>query len=232
MTTLTCIAVDDEPIALDIISKYIGETPALKLLHTFDDALSAASFLRSVKTDLVFLDINMPDITGLDLVRSMQDPPMIIFITAYKKFAFEGFELNAIDYLLKPVQPERFKKAVQKAVEYHDYKTRPVHAPEHALFVYSEYRMVKIPLPDITYIESLEDYIRIHFRNDKPVMTLMPLKKILEKLPEAQFSRVHRSYVVAHDKIVAIRNRKISLISGEEIPISASHADFTRKFMP
>ena len=140
--------------------------------------------LRQNPVDLLFIDINMPDITGLDLVRSLEEKPMIIFTTAHKKFAMDGFELDAVDYLLKPISFERFSKAVNKATEYFEYKKKSKTEEAESLFVYSEYRMVKIPLADIEYIESLEDYIRINLTTGKPMMTLMTMKKVLEKLPE------------------------------------------------
>lgn len=223
---LRCIAIDDEPPALALIREYIVTFPELQLLQTFDDAISGAEYLRQQPVDLLFIDINMPDITGLDLVRSLQERPLIIFTTAYKKFAHEGFELDAVDYLLKPIAPERFARAVQKAIEFHEYKSKPRYEQEESLFIYSEYRMMKINLQDIEYIESLEDYIRIHRVNEKPVLTLMTLKGVLEKLPSAKFKRIHRSYIVAADKVKSILNRKVTMTSGTELPVSDSYISF------
>lgn len=223
---LRCIAIDDEPPALALIREYISKSPELQLLQTFDDAISGAEYLRQQPVDLLFIDINMPDITGLDLVRSLTERPLIIFTTAYKKFAHEGFELDAVDYLLKPIAFERFTRAVQKAIEYHAYKSKPRYEQEESLFIYSEYRMMKINLQDIEYIESLEDYIRIHRVNDKPVLTLMTLKGVLEKLPSRRFKRIHRSYIVAADKVKSILNRKVTMNSGAELPVSDSYLAF------
>ena len=223
---LKCIAIDDEPLALEIIKEYVSRLPELQLAQTFDDAISGGEFLRSNAVDLLFLDINMPDITGLDLARSFQEKTMIIFTTAHRKFAVEGFELDAIDYLLKPVSFDRFSKAVNKALEYYNYKKQSRQAGAENLFVYSEYRLVKISLPDIEYIESLEDYIKIHLIHAKPVMTLMTLKGVLEKLPADKFKRIHRSYIVAIDKVNSILNRKARLNSLVELPISESYSDF------
>jgi len=222
---LNCIAIDDEPPALVLMQQYISQLPGLKLLHTFDDAVSGCDFLRRNAVDLLFIDINMPAISGLDLVRSLEKQPMVIFTTAHKKFAIDGFELDAVDYLLKPISFERFSKAVTKATEYFEYKSKPVAEPQ-ALFVYSEYRIVKILLADIEYIESLEDYIRIHITGSKPVMTLMTLKKALENLPASKFRRIHRSYIVAVEKVKSILKRKVKLISGTELPVSDSYLDF------
>ena len=226
MMSIRCIAIDDEPLALLLLKQYIMQFPQLELIQTFDDAISGGEFLRNTKIDLLFADINMPDITGLDLVRALDERPMIIFTTAHKKFAHEGFELDAIDYLLKPVTFERFSKAVRKAIDYHNYKERTVNEATDNLFVYSEYRMIKIDVKEIEYIESLEDYIRIHVVNSKPVLTLMPLKKVLEKLPQDKFRRIHRSYVVAIDKVTSVQNRKARLTSSQELPISNTYTGF------
>jgi two-component system, LytTR family, response regulator len=222
---IRCIGIDDEPPALELIKEYVSRFSQLKLLQVFDDAVAGNEFLKKEKIDLLFIDINMPDISGLDLVRSLEEPPMIIFTTAHKKFAIDGFELNAIDYLLKPVSFERFEKAVNKAIEYFEYKKKPADLPD-SLFVYAEYRMIKIPLGDIEYIESLEDYIRIHIRNAKPVMSLLTMKKVLEKLPAPAFRRIHRSYIIAVDKVKSVLNRKVMLASGTELSVSDSYSGF------
>jgi two-component system LytT family response regulator len=223
---INCVIIDDEPPALDLLAEYISGFPSLRLLQSFNDAIMGRGFLLTNKVDLLFVDINMPDLSGLDLVKSLEPQPMVIFTTAHKKFALEGFELNAIDYLLKPISRDRFSRAVLKATEYFAYKFSPPEEKPVSLFVYSEYRMVKIDLSQVTYIESLEDYIRIFFVNDKPVLTLMTLKKVLGKLPVSQFRRIHRSYIVAIDKVKAIHNRKAQLLNDTELPISDSYLDF------
>lgn len=230
MPVIRCIAIDDEPPALELIKEYVSKLPALQLIQTFDDAISGGEFLRNNPVNLLFVDINMPDISGLDLVKSLQDKPMIIFTTAHRKFAVEGFEMDAIDYLLKPISFERFSKAVNKAIEYYDYKHKIKKETSENLFVYSEYRMVKIALREVEYIESLEDYIKIHLLNAKPVLTLMTLKGVLEKLPADQFKRIHRSYIVATGKVSSILNRKAKLQSGAELPISDSYAGFINEW--
>ena len=226
---LKCVAIDDEPLALDVVKEYVRYFPALKLVQTFDDAISGAEYLRNNPVDLLFIDINMPDISGIELVRSLKVKPMIIFTTAHKKFAVEGFDLDAMDYLLKPIQQERFTKAVNKAIDYYKYKNAERSESKEALFVRSEYQLVKIHLDDIEYIESIEDYIRIHLVNGKPVMTLMTLKAVLEKLPPTQFKRIHRSYVVPLSKVRSIINRKVRLTS-VELPVSDSYAGFIHEW--
>ena len=224
---IRCIAIDDESPALLLMREYISRIPFLQLQYTFEDAVKGQALLQQEGTDLLFVDINMPDISGLELVRSLSQPPMVIFTTAYKNFAVDGFELDAVDYLVKPIAFERFEKAVKKAQEFYTYRQR-THQSEipDALFVYVEYRLVKINLADIEYIESLEDYIRIHTTTGKPLMTLMTLKKVLEKLPADQFRRIHRSYIVAFAKVKSIQGRKLRMQSGKELPVSDSYLSF------
>ncbi|AMR34633.1 DNA-binding response regulator [Mucilaginibacter sp. PAMC 26640] len=226
---LKCVAIDDEPLALDLLEAYISRFPYLQLLSTFEDAVSGAEYLKSNRADLLFVDINMPDITGIDLVRALASKPMVIFTTAYKNFAFEGFELEALDYLLKPIDITRFTKAVEKALEFYNFKnnTSP-EAADESFYVYSEYRMVKINVAEIEYLESMEDYIKIHLTGQpKPVLTLMSLKKALEKLPVDKFKRIHRSYIIAVNKVKSIHNRKLKL-ADNELPIGESYTDTIR----
>jgi len=227
---LKCVAIDDEPLALELITKYVSSFAELQLIQAFEDAVSGAEFLEKNTIDLLFIDINMPDITGLDLVRSLTKKPMVIFVTAYKNFAFEGFELQALDYLLKPIDFKRFSAAVHKAIDYHAYKYSENSNLDESIYVYSEYRMIKIELKDIEYIESMEDYIKIYLSSaPKPILTLMTLKKMLEKLPNTNFRRIHRSYIVALKKIKAIHNRKVSLANAE-LTVSDSYSDFIKEW--
>ncbi len=219
---LKAVAIDDEPLALEVIKAYCMQYDGIDLLQTFDNAIAGLEYIDQYKPDLLFIDIDMPDMNGIDLVNRIHSKPMIIFTTAYKEFALEGFELEAVDYLLKPFGFERFEKAVQKALsqyKVHNSTTKSAH-----IFVYSEYRMLKIDLDSIVYIESLDDYIRIHLVNSKPVMTLMPLKKIAEDLPAGQFMRIHRSYIAAAKYISALSGRKITLTNGVALPVSESYA--------
>ena len=231
MAPLKCVSIDDEPLALKLIKEYVSRFPALQMVRTFDDAITGAEFLKRTPIDLLFIDINMPDITGIDLVRSLENKPMIIFTTAYKNFAFEGFELEAIDYLLKPIDFKRFTKAIEKAIDYYQYKNAPNEEQvDESLYVYSEYRMVKIGLKDIEYIESMEDYVKIHVHDAKTILSLMPLKTVLEKLPADKFQRIHRSYIIPVNKVISIKNRKVQL-PGIELPVSESYAPFVRDWM-
>ena len=227
---LKCIAIDDEPLALEVIKKHIADFPQLKLLHTFEDAISAAEYLRNNTIDLLFIDIDMPDITGIELVRSLKEKSMVIFTTAHKAFAYEGFELEALDYLLKPIDLKRFSAGVNKAVDYAKYKATGQSEMDGSLYVHSEYRMIKIELKEIEYIESMQDYIKIYLSNiEKPVLTLMSLKGVLEKLPQTEFARIHRSYAVAIKKIKSIHNHKAKLKT-IELPIGNNYSDFIQSW--
>lgn len=231
MEKLKCVAIDDEPLALALIKTYIDATEGLHLVQVFEDAIAAIEYLSKYPVDLLFLDVNMPDITGLELYNSLIVRPMVIFTTAYKNFAFEGFELDAIDYLLKPIDNIRFKKAAKKAIDFHAYKNQKVleTANDH-LFVYSEYKLIKIEISEILYLESLEDYVKIHLSGGKMIMTLTTLKKIIDKLPPDRFKRIHRSYVVAVKMVQSVANRKAYLNNDIGLPISDSYISFIEEW--
>ena len=227
---IKCIAVDDEPLALDILEEYIEKIPFLKLVGKCRGGYQAMELMQKEQVDLVFLDIQMPDITGIQLLKGMPVHPMVIFTTAYENYALEGFNMDAIDYLLKPVPFERFLKAVNKASEYFNYhnKTEPAGQEnglyEHDfLFVRADYKIIKINFRDITYIEGLKDYIKI-YAGDKPVLTLQSLKSIEEKLPAKDFVRVHRSFIVSLPKVDSIQKNKI-MIQNKDIPIGDLYRD-------
>ncbi len=228
---LTCIAIDDEPPALQLIKQYTSRLPQLQLLQVFDDAIAVKQFLQTTPVDILFTDINMPDILGTELVRSLPHKPLIIFTTAYKNFAYEGFELEAVDYLLKPFSFARFEKAVQKAIDYYQHKKATASTEEPYIFVRSEYRMLKINTDNISYIEGLEDYIKIHLQNERPVLTLMTMKGILEKLPADTFKRIHRSYIIHTGKVKLVTGKKILLSNGTELPVSDSYLGFIRQWI-
>ena len=223
---LKCVAIDDEPLALELIKMYVLQFPELELVDTFSQAAAGANFLKQNQVDLLFIDINMPDISGLNLVKSLDKKPLIIFTTAYRKYAVEGFELNAVDYLLKPIDFERFSQAITKALEFYAVKNSTRLDNVDSLFVYSEYKLIKIPFNKIEYIETMDDYVKIHLIDDKPVFTLMSLKKAAEKLPNEKFRRIHRSYVVPVSKVKSIANRKVILGSVKDLPISVSYLQF------
>jgi two-component system, LytTR family, response regulator len=209
---IRCVAIDDEPLALEVIRNYISRVPGIQLVETFRDAFKALASLESHPVDLVFIDIQMPGIDGLQVVQSLNPRPLIIFTTAYSKYAVRGFDLEAVDYLLKPIRFERFTQALSKVR-----KVMELQAPEKLhdsdfIFVKSEHRSVRIAFEDILYIEGLDDYVKIHLQsNPRPVLSLMSRKSIMQKLPLNQFMRVHRSYIVPIRLIRSIHNRHISL---------------------
>lgn len=229
--TISCVAVDDEPIALDVLEEYISRTPGLELEKTFTDAFKAIEFIKENKVQLLFLDIQMPQITGIQLLKSLQEPPLVIFTTAYSSYAIEGFNLNAIDFLLKPFEYDRFLKAVNKASEYASYKDRPIEAVTSSgfIFVKSDYQIVKIDLADISMIEGMDDYVKI-FTSKKMILSNMTMKDILSKLPSPGFTRVHRSFIVSLSHIESVRNKRIKI--GEKfIPVGDSYAESFYKLL-
>jgi len=229
---IKCIAVDDEPLALELMETYLSQIPGIELMETFSDAISAWGFLQKNAVDLVFLDIQMPDINGIQLAKSLNHhQPMIVFTTAYSKYAVEGFNLDAIDYLLKPFDFNRFLESVNKAKKHHSLKDIiPNISDESAIFVKSDYQNLRIITREILFIEGFDDYIRIHLDSGKNISTLMSLKSIIEKLPESDFLRVHRSYIIPVNKIKRIYNQHIQL-GDKEIPIGKSYVDSVKKFL-
>jgi two-component system LytT family response regulator len=227
---LTCIAIDDEPLALSLLEQYIKADARLQLMTTFNDAIAGLAHLKKNRVDLLFIDIQMPDITGLDVVRSLEAAPLVVFTTAYRNFAIDGFALDAVDYLLKPIAEERFARAATKAVELHRLRSGVSPEPPKPLFVRSEYHLVQIDIDTIEYIESVEDYIRIHLSAGRPVMTLMTMKAILEKLPAGVFQRIHRSYIVPVAKIRSVLNKKVRL-GAVELPVGDSYSEAVRRWM-
>lgn len=230
---MRCIAVDDEPLALDLLEDNISKVPFLSLVKRCKNAFEAHEVLMKETVDLIFLDVQMPGISGIQFLQTVKSPPMVIFITAYEHFALEGFNLDVVDYLLKPVSFERFLKAANKAHELFTLKNQPpatVSTAEY-LFVNAEYNLVKVNIRDIVYIEGLKDYIKIFLANvSRPIITRMSLKAIDEKLPGDKFIRVHKSFIVSIDKMVSIRKGKIS-IGNVQVPISEHYKENLHRFI-
>lgn len=219
---ITCIAVDDEPIALEIIKEYCSKIPSLELIKVFDNPFEAMAFLEGNKPELIFLDINMPEITGIELVGRVKDFPPVIFTTAYSKFAVESYNLDAIDYLLKPFDFDRFYKSVQKVEKLlKSDKEKVISGDEAFIIVKVEYKNVKIPISAISYLESMDNYVKIHVGNAYH-MTQQSLKKLLNQLPGDQFCRVHKSYVVPFSKINFFTSTEITL-QKVKIPIGRTY---------
>ncbi len=216
-----CIAIDDEPLALQLISEYCSKISFLKLEKIFTNTDEANAYLQNNTVDLLFLDIQMPDINGMQFYKNLSKKPPVIFTTAYKDFAAEGFNVDAVDYLLKPFEYDRFLKACYKANEYLDFLSSQ-ELQLNSIFVKVNYEIMKINLKDIELIEALDDYIKIYIKPN-PVLTLMTLKSIQEKLPARDFARVHRSFIVPLGLIEKFSKTKLC-ISGKEIPIGSSYS--------
>lgn len=218
---MNCIAVDDEPLALDLLEDNIKKVSSLKLIRKCSNAIEANQFLQEQPVDLLFLDIQMPGISGIQFLQGLtKAPPLVIFITAYEKYAIDGYNLDVVDYLLKPVPFERFLKAVNKASDKFKSRSTTVTTSPDNIFVNSEYNLIRIDLNDIAYIEGLKDYVKIFlFSSPRPVLTRMSMKSLEERLPEDRFVRVHKSFIVAINKIESIRKGRISILKAM-IPIS------------
>jgi len=227
---LRCIAIDDEPLALELLADNISKVPFLELVAECSNPLEAMKVLQEQQVDLVFLDIQMPGLTGLQFIQSLAQKPMFILITAYEKYALDGYTLDVLDYLVKPVSLERFIKACNKAKELHQLKIKGKVNPEAAqkagyFFVNVDYKLLKVVFADITFIEGLKDYIKIHLKSTtRPIVTKISIKSVEEQLPENDFIRVHKSYIVSVAHITAIM--KNSIFIGElELPVSDNYRD-------
>lgn len=230
---MKCIAVDDEAPSLYLLEDNIRRVPFLKLVRSCSNALEAMEVLQQEKIDLMFLDIEMPELTGLEFLRSLTSCPLVIFTTAYKKYALEGYSLNVLDYLLKPIPFDRFLKAVNKAYEYHNLLTRQQMEVGGVpyLFVFAEYSLMKVDIQDIMYIEALKDYVKIFLLSaNKPVITKLSMKTMEERLPATNFARIHKSFIVALNKISSIRKHVIK-VGNKEIPLGESYRDTLYKMI-
>jgi DNA-binding LytR/AlgR family response regulator len=226
------IIVDDEPLALDVLETYIEKIPDLKLVKRCTNALEAREALQNHQIDLMFLDIQMPQITGIDFLKTLSDPPLVIFTTAYPNFALEGFELDALDYLLKPISFDRFLKAVNRATEQVNlHKASHGHGDtpegEDFFFVKADKKLVKVNYSEIVYIEGLKDYVIIRLEQTR-VITLQTMKSLEDKLPASKFKRIHRSFIVNIDKIHAIIGNMVEVLEKgqpKHLPIGKNYRD-------
>ncbi|MBU2938507.1 LytTR family DNA-binding domain-containing protein [Lacinutrix sp. C3R15] len=232
---MKCIIIDDEPLAIDIIESYCKAIGGVDLIATFTNAIEALDFINNNNIDLVFSDIEMPNISGIELIKALEGKvPYFIFTTAYPQYALEGFDLNAADYLVKPIPFPRFIKAVNRVkemiklnqtntfVNFSSAGGETTVQEDDFIFVKSEYENLKIDIKEIKYIQGLKDYLKIHSEKSKPILTLMSFKEIQSKLPENTFIRVHRSYIVNVNKITSIQKNRI-IIKDERIAIGESY---------
>ena len=232
---IKCLAIDDEPLAVKKIASYIQKTPFLELVGECRNAFEAIDLLNQLEVQLLFVDINMPELKGMEFVKSLINKPYVVFTTAYSEYAVEGFKVDAVDYLLKPVDYTSFLKAATKVKNLIDLKSATpvenIKATSDHLFVKSEYKLVRIDLDDITYIESQHEYIKINLVNRKPVMTMVSMKAIEDQLPADRFMRVHRSFIVNLKKITVIERNRILFDDKVLIPVSDQYKEKFQRYI-
>ena len=224
---IKCLAIDDEPLALRQLSTYIGKVPFLQLVASCQSALDASAILADQDIDAIFIDINMPDLNGMDFVRSLQNPPIVVFTTAYSEYAVEGYKVDAVDYLLKPFGLADVMKAAEKVKRQYDL----LHADnvssidaDDAIFIKSDYKVQRIPVSNIVSIEGMGEYIKIYVSGQtKPSVVLMSMKKMDERLADRHFMRVHKSYIINLTCISEMTKTRITMTNGQEIPIGDSY---------
>ena len=233
---IRCLAIDDEPLALQQLTTYIQKVPFLELAAQCQSALEARKFLEQDTVDAIFCDINMPDLNGMDFIKSLQAPPLIVFTTAYSEYAVEGFKVNAVDYLLKPFGLDDFRRAANRIKERQESVSTNIQHPTpnsqpDTLFVKTDYRMVKINIPDIRYIEGMSEYLKIYLEGeDKPIITLLSMKKIESRLPE-NFMRIHRSYIVNLHKIQEVNKNRIIMDAETFLPIGDMYKESFQQYL-
>ena len=219
------LAIDDEPLALQQLVTYISKVPFLELAGQCQSAVEAIRLLNSETVDAVFCDINMPDLNGMDFVKSLAAPPLIVFTTAYSEYAVEGFKVNAVDYLLKPFGLQDFIRAANRLKDRLSPKIGNVEGEESDIFVKTDYRMVKVSIQDIRYVEGMSEYLKLHLDSQpKPIITLLAMKALEEKLPP-NFMRIHRSYIVNLDKIQEVNKNRVIMDSDTNLPIGDSYRE-------
>lgn len=221
---INAIAIDDEPLALTVIRALCDRSESINLQKTFTQPTEALKHLRKFPVDLIFCDIQMPAMTGINLVKSLQKNTMVIFTTAFSEYAVVSYELNAVDYLLKPINQKRFTQAINKAQEYFDYINKKDPDTEKNIFIRADFSLVKIPLGDILYIEGLADYLKIYIKDRKTIVARMSMKDMMEKLQSADFIRVHRSFILPFSRIEAVRGTTI-FIGDKEFPVGRTYAE-------
>ncbi|HEY0298202.1 MAG TPA: LytTR family DNA-binding domain-containing protein [Arachidicoccus sp.] len=235
MKKISCIIVDDEQLARSRIEKYVSMTPFLELAGQFENAMQALEILQTNTVELVFLDIQMPGLNGIEFSKTISKDIKIIFTTAFDSYAIEGYKVNALDYLLKPFNYEEFFAAVIKAKEWFESnlkKEAQSYAQAEFIFVRSEYKLLKVPLAEVLYFEGAKDYIKIRlFSQPRPIMTLMSLKAMERLLPSGAFMRVHRSYIIALDKILSIENNHAVFSNGVHIFIAEQYRNSFQNFI-
>ena len=229
--TLNCIIIDDEPLAAELLASYAKKVPFLTLQGTFNSATEAIKTIREMKIDLIFLDIQMPELSGLEFARIIGPETKIVFTTAFNQYAIEGYKVNALDYLLKPISFEKFLEAANKALSWFELRSKVASMKsDRFVFIKSEYKLQKASFDDILYIEGVKDYVKFYLTDGNNVMSLMNMKKVEEYLPYPEFLRIHRSYIVHMPKVSQIDRFRI-VIGEQFLPISETYKDSVQKFI-
>ena len=233
--TIRCLAIDDEPLALQQLVAYIRKVPFLELAAQCQSALEARSFLENDTVDAIFCDINMPDLNGMDFVKSLAVPPLVVFTTAYSEYAVEGFRVNAVDYLLKPFGLQDFQRAanrLRERLESSSSINQPiVSESDNSLFLKTDYRIVKVSIPDIRYVEGMSEYLKVWIEGEtKPIITLLSMKKMEERLPD-YFMRIHRSYIINLNKIQEVNKNRVIMDKDTYLPIGDLYKDTFQAYL-
>ncbi len=233
--TMNCIAVDDEPLALKLLADNIGKVAFLNLVASCSNAFEAMKALQENQTDLIFIDIQMPGLTGLQYIATLENKPLVIFITAYKQYALESYDLSVVDYLVKPVSLERFVMACNRAKELHELKSlknvSTLQPSQEFFFVNSDYSLIKVVFEDITWMEGLRDYVKIYLKSsNKPLVIRSSLKSMEEQVPSNKFIRIHKSYLISIESIIAIRKNSV-FIKDKELPVGDTYRETVDKLI-
>ena len=227
---ITCLAIDDEPLALQQLVAYISKVPFLELAAQCQSAMEARAFLEHDTVDAIFCDINMPDLNGMDFVKSLTAPPLVVFTTAYSEYAVEGFRVNAVDYLLKPFGLQDFQRAANRLKERLE-GASSMKEEEDALYLKTDYRVVKVSISDIRYIEGMSEYLKVWVEGEpKPIITLLAMKKIEERLP-GTFMRIHRSYIVNLNKIQEVNKNRVILDAKTYLPVGDLYKEAFQRYL-
>ena len=228
---LKCAIIDDEPLAVELLSTYVNKTPFLKLTGAYNSASTAIRDLRENPVDLIFLDIQMPELSGIEFAKILPKETRIIFVTAFSQYAIEGYKVNAMDYLLKPVSYDTFLASAKKAFDWFSIKTRQeTYKQDRFIFVKSDYKLIRVNLDDILYIEGLKDYVRLYLKDGNKLMSLMNMKNLEDNLPKPEFMRTHRSYIV-HMSLIQSVDRFRLVFDDTYIPVSDSYKDEVQSYL-
>ena len=246
---ITCLAIDDEPLALQQLVAYISKVPFLELVAQCQSAVEARAFLENDTVDAIFCDINMPDLNGMDFVKSLAVPPLVVFTTAYSEYAVEGFRVNAVDYLLKPFGLQDFQRAANRLlsrieeggrrkentlssdISHSSFVVPPYSENDNVLFLKTDYRIVKVSIPDIRYVEAMSEYLKVWIQGEaKPIITLLSMKKMEERLPD-YFMRIHRSYIINLTKIAEVNKNRVIMDSDTYLPIGDMYKDNFQSYL-